>query len=125
LTKAGIKHAIIRGGVSADERTRIKREYQEDSSLRVIIFQISAAMAMTLTAGDIGILYSATQKWDDYWQWIKRLHREGQTKPVYLLRLVVKGSIDRQILANIHEKKNFTDCIVDRQSMKKYLRLID
>lgn len=125
LTKAGIKHAIIRGGVSADERTRIKREYQEDSSLRVIIFQISAATAMTLTAGNIGILYSSTQKWDDYWQWLKRLHRDGQTKPVYILRLIVKGSIDKQIVQSIHEKKDFTDYIIDRQSAKKYLKLID
>jgi SNF2 family DNA or RNA helicase len=125
LTKAGIKHAIIRGGVSADERTRIKREYQEDSSLRVIIFQISAATAMTLTAGNIGILYSSTQKWDDYWQWLKRLHRDGQTKPVYILRLIVKGSIDKQIVQSIHEKKDFTDCIIDRQSAKRYLKLID
>lgn len=125
LTKAGIKHAIIRGGVSADERTRIKREYQDDESLRLIIFQISAATAMTLTAGNIGILYSSTQKWDDYWQWLKRLHREGQTKPVYILRLIVKGSIDRQVVQSIHEKRDFTDCIIDRQSAKRYLKLID
>jgi SNF2 family DNA or RNA helicase len=125
LDNAGIRHAIIQGGVSGEERTRIKREYQEDPGLKVIIFQISSATAMTLNAGDIGILYSATQKWDDYWQWIKRLHREGQTKPVYILRLVVKGSIDRQVIANIHEKKNFTDFLVDRQSMKHMLKLID
>jgi len=125
LTKAGIKHAIIRGGVSADERTRIKREYQDDESLRLIIFQISAATAMTLTAGNIGILYSSTQKWDDYWQWLKRLHRDGQTKPVYILRLIVKGSIDKQVVQSIHEKKDFTDCIIDRQSAKRYLKLID
>ena len=125
LTKAGIKHAIIRGGVSAEERTRIKREYQDDESLRLIIFQISAATAMTLTAGNIGILYSSTQKWDDYWQWLKRLHRDGQTKPVYILRLIVKGSIDKQVVQSIHEKKDFTDCIIDRQSAKRYLKLID
>ena len=87
LEKRRVNCRVIRGGVSGDERTEIRRTFQSDEDTRVIIFQISAATAMTLTAADIGILYSSTQKWDDYWQWLKRIHREGQNKPVYILRL--------------------------------------
>ena len=125
LRDSNITHEIIRGGVSGDERARIKRDFQSSDEVRVIIFQISAATAMTLTAGNIGILYSSTQKWDDYWQWLKRLHRDGQKQPVYIMRLVVKGSIDKQIVQSIHEKKSFTDCLIDRESIRKYIKIID
>ena len=125
LTRRNIKHGIIRGGVSGEERSEIRREFQDSEDTRVIVFQISSATAMTLTRADIGILYSSTQKWDDYWQWLKRIHREGQNKPVYILRLMVKGSIDKRIIDSIHEKKNFTDFLVDRQSVKSMLKLID
>jgi SNF2 family DNA or RNA helicase len=125
LSKSGIGHATIRGGVSGDERSEIRRTFQADEDTRVIIFQISAATAMTLTAADIGILYSSTQKWDDYWQWLKRIHREGQNKPVYILRLIVKGSVDRAVIQSINEKRAFTDYMVDRQSMKSVIKLID
>lgn len=125
LQKSGIGYATIRGGVPGEERSEIRRTFQSDDNTRVIIFQISAATAMTLTAADIGILYSSTQKWDDYWQWLKRIHREGQDKPVYILRLVVRGSVDTAIIKSINEKRAFTDYMVDRQSMKSVIKLID
>jgi len=125
LEKQGINCRVIRGGVTGDERSEIRRTFQSDEDTRVIIFQISAATAMTLTAADIGILYSSTQKWDDYWQWLKRIHREGQNKPVYILRLVVRGSVDTAIIKSINEKKAFTDYMVDRQSVKDIIKIID
>ena len=125
LNKAGIEHGIIRGGVSAEERTQIRRNFQESDSMRIIIFQVSAATAMTLTAANIGILYSCTHKWDDYWQWLKRIHREGQTKPVHILQLVVKGSIDTKVLKAVNEKKSFTDSMVDLKSVKETIRLLN
>jgi len=125
LEKQGINCRVIRGGVTGDERSEIRRTFQSDEDTRVIIFQISAATAMTLTAADIGILYSSTQKWDDYWQWLKRIHREGQNKPVYILRLVVRGSVDTAIIKSINEKKAFTDYMVDRQSIKDIIKIID
>ena len=108
LTKKGIHHRTIRGGVSAEERADARRAFQSDKTTRVIIFQVSAATAMTLTAADIGILYSCTAKWDDYWQWLKRIHRVGQDKHVRIFRLVAKGTIDKEIYHKLHEKENFT-----------------
>jgi SNF2 family DNA or RNA helicase len=125
LQRKGISYATIKGGVSGEERTDIRRDFQTDAGARVIIFQISAATAMTLIKADIGILYSTTQKWDDYWQWLKRIHREGQRNTVYILRLVAKGSIDTGIIRSLNEKKSFTDYLVDRQSVKNLIKLID
>lgn len=116
-----IDYRVIKGGVSGDDRSQIKRDFQTDPECKVIIFQISAATSMTLTAGSVGILYSSTYKWDDYFQWVKRLHRVGQEKPVRIFRLMAKGTIDRKILSVIENKQNFTDVLVDKQSYKKLL----
>lgn len=119
LNTKKIDHRVIRGGVSGEERAQIKRDFQTDPKCRMIIFQISAATSMTLTAGDVGIMYSTTYKWDDYFQWLKRLHREGQAKPVRIYRLVCKGTIDIKILKVLEKKQNFTDVLVDRMTITK------
>lgn len=121
LTKAGIKFVTIKGGVDGQERAEAKRLYQNDATVRVIIFQVSAATAMTLTAGDIGILYSCTHKWDDYMQWQKRIHREGQTKPVYILRLIARGTVDKDVYNSIEEKRGYTDTIIDKPDYRNML----
>ncbi|MCU7521960.1 MAG: DEAD/DEAH box helicase [Ignavibacteria bacterium] len=122
LKKRGVRYVTVKGGMDGDARTEARKQFQRDSLCRVIIFQVSAATAMTLTAGDIGILYSCTRKWDDYWQWLKRIHRDGQTKPVYILRLVVKGTIDYQVLKDLETKRDFTTAMVDRSKYRDMLR---
>lgn len=122
LEKRRINYVIIRGGVDADARTEAKRKFQGDPNCKVIIFQVAAATAMTLTAGDIGILYSCTRKWDDYWQWLKRIHREGQTKPVYILRLQVKGTIDRDVYKGLEEKCSYTTSIIDKSEYRQMFK---
>lgn len=121
LNTQKIDFRVVKGGVTGEERTQIKRDFQSDPNCKVIIFQVSAATSMTLTAGDVGILYSCTYKWDDYFQWLKRLHRVGQTKPVRIYRLVCKGTIDRKILDVIGQKQDFTDVLIDKQSYKNFL----
>ena len=123
LTKKGIDHVVIKGGVSGEERILFKNRFQNDEKCRVIVFQVAAATAMTLTAGDIGILYSCTTNWSDYFQWLKRIHREGQTKPVYILRLVAKGTVDLDIIRNLETKGAFITDIVDKSKFREMLRL--
>lgn len=122
LTKRKIGFVTIKGGVDGAQRAEYRRKFQSDPKCRVIIFQVSAATAMTLTAGDIGILYSCTRKFDDYWQWLKRIHRDGQDKPVYILRLLVKGTIDREVINDINQKRQYTTDIVDKSAYRDMLK---
>jgi SNF2 family DNA or RNA helicase len=122
LKKGGVDYVIVKGGVSGEARSEARRRFQTDEKCRIILFQVSAATAMTLTAGDIGILYSCTTKWDDYWQWLKRIHREGQTKPVYIIRLIAKGTVDKDIMRNLEEKRSFTDNLVDKSTYRNMLK---
>ena len=122
LKRKKVDFRTIKGGVSGEDRTEAKRAFQSDKTTRVIIFQVSAATAMTLTAADIGILYSCTSKWDDYWQWLKRIHRIDQKKPVTIFKLIAKGTVDRDIYHKLQDKENFT---IEHIEKSKYRNLFD
>ena len=113
LKKGGIGHVVIMGGVPYQTREDNKTAFNIDKKCRVIIFQVASATAMTLVSGNIGILYSCTHKFDDYWQWLKRIHREGQLKPVYILRLSVKGTVDNIIYKDLEKKGRLTPHIIE------------
>jgi SNF2 family DNA or RNA helicase len=121
LSKGGIGYVVVKGGMDGDARTEARHRFQSDKNCRVIVFQVSAATAMTLTAGDIGILYSCTTRWDDYRQWLKRIHRDGQTKPVLIQALAVRGTVDYHILEMIKAKAEMEGNIVDRSEYRKWL----
>lgn len=121
LTHMGMKVGIIEGGVSGKRRDELKKQFQEHR-LDAIVFQVKAANSQTLTEGDIGILYSSNGQWSDYQQWRKRIHREGQTKPVVIYRLVCRGTIDETILKRIAVGKSFTVNIADKNDMLKAVR---
>jgi SNF2 family DNA or RNA helicase len=121
LRKAGIPHVIVKGGMSEAKRTAARHEFQENDNCRIIIFQVAAATAMTLTAADIGILYSTTTKWDHYWQWLKRIHRRTQTKPVVIYTLAVRGTVDYDVLDIVKAKAKMEGDIIDRSKYREWL----
>lgn len=121
LTKKKIKFGIVKGGISSEQRTAIKKNFQNDEEFKVVIFQVSAATSITLTAGNIGILFSCTHKWDDYFQWVKRINRDGQTRPCYILRLVAKGSVDGNVLKAIDDKRSLSEGVMDKSAYRTLL----
>jgi SNF2 family DNA or RNA helicase len=121
ISQMGLKVGVIEGGVSGKKRDLIKQSFQ-NHELDVVVFQIQAANAQTLTMGDIGILYSSNGIWSDYYQWLKRIHREGSTKSVVIYRLVCRGTVDETITKRLAVGKDFTFNIADKYGMLKAIR---
>ena len=124
LRKKGWKVGVIRGGVSVANREYIENAFQTRDEVRIVIFQLASATAITLTAGTIGILFSSTYKWDDYWQWRKRIHRLGQGEQVLIYRLYMEGSIDERVLKVLDKKQDMSDLITDSVKHKDYSWLL-
>ncbi len=102
LDAAGLGYVLLTGD-TVDRETPI-RTFQEG---RVPIFLVSlkaGGVGLNLTAADTVIHY------DPWWnpavenQATDRAHRLGQTKPVFVYKLIVAGSIEEKILA-LQEKK--------------------
>lgn len=94
-------HRIVRldGRMSRPERTLSLDRFKKDSSVTI--------MLVSLKAGGVGLnLTSASRVYimEPYWnpaieqQAVDRVHRMGQTRPVYTVRFICSGTIEDSIL---------------------------
>jgi SNF2 family DNA or RNA helicase len=102
LHAAGLPYVILTGD-TRDRETPIRRFQQEEVPIFLISLK-AGGLGLNLTAADTVIHY------DPWWnpavenQATDRAHRIGQTKPVFVYKLVVGGSIEEKILV-LQEKK--------------------
>ena len=88
LTKDKITTAVIRGDVSAQNRTRIFDEFQTTDNPEVLIIQPQAAAhGVTLTAANTIVWWGPTSSLETYAQANARVHRSGQTHPCTVVQL--------------------------------------
>lgn len=102
LSAAGFDHEQLRG--STRDRARPVRRFQNGEVALILVSLKAGGAGINLTAADTVILY------DPWWnpaveaQAIDRAHRIGQTKPVFVHRLIATGTIEDKILA-LQERK--------------------
>jgi|TARA_R110001583_G_scaffold46069_7_gene144826 SNF2 family DNA or RNA helicase len=88
LSKDGISNDVIRGDVSAHNRTRIFDEFQTTDTPQVLIIQPQAAAhGVTLTAANTIVWWGPTSSLETYAQANARVHRSGQTYPCTVVQL--------------------------------------
>lgn len=88
LRKDGITAEIIRGDVSAPNRTEIFKRFQEQQDPRVLVIQPqSAAHGVTLTAANTVVWWGPTSSLETYAQANARVHRSGQRHPCTVVQL--------------------------------------
>lgn len=106
---------LIDGSVPAAERGPAVEAFQKDPAVRIFVAQIqTAGLGITLTAADTAIFYSYDYSFANYEQAKARIHRIGQKHTVNYLHLVVRGSVDEEVLAALQHKKDVATVCVDR-----------
>ena len=102
LDALAIAFVEIRG--ETQDRTAPVRQFQAGEVPLILISLKAGGTGLNLTAADTVILY------DPWWnpaveaQAIDRAHRIGQTRPVFVHRLIAKGTIEEKILG-LQDKK--------------------
>jgi len=88
LRKDGITTEVIRGDVSAPNRTQIFKTFQEAPNPRVLVIQPqSAAHGVTLTAANTVVWWGPTSSLETYAQANARVHRSGQKHKCTVVQL--------------------------------------
>ena len=88
LRKDGISTDIIRGDVSAANRTQIFKTFQKTPDPRVLIIQPQAAAhGVTLTAANTVVWWGPTSSLETYAQANARVHRSGQKHKCTVVQL--------------------------------------
>ena len=95
---------------STRDRSQPVREFQEDPNSAIILVSLKAGgTGVTLNAADYLFLM------DPWWnpavenQAIDRVHRMGQKMPVFIYRMITKGTIEERIQSLKSEKKELFD----------------
>jgi SNF2 family DNA or RNA helicase len=102
LGERGISFTEIRG--STKDRLAPVKAFQAGTVPVILVSLKAGGTGLNLTAADTVILY------DPWWnpaveaQAIDRAHRIGQTKPVFVHRLIARGTIEEKILL-LQDKK--------------------
>jgi superfamily II DNA or RNA helicase len=104
LNQRGITFSEIRG-LTKDRLTPV-RAFQSGEVPLILVSLKAGGTGLNLTAADTVILY------DPWWnpaveaQAIDRAHRIGQTKPVFVHRLIARGTIEEKILSLQDNKRS-------------------
>ena len=100
-----------------DGRTRNRQEkverFQTDTDCRLFLISLKAGgVGLNLTAADYVFIL------DPWWnpaveaQAVDRVHRIGQTRPVFAYRLIARGTVEEKILELQGNKKQLADAIL-------------
>lgn len=88
LSNEGLTYSVIKGDVSARERTNITRQFQTEENPRILVIQPqSASHGITLTAADTIIFWSPVMSVETYLQCIGRIERIGQKNKMTVVHL--------------------------------------
>lgn len=117
LQQANVKHVRLDGQMSAANRAKALKSFEDDDTVKVFL--------ISLKAGGVGLnLTSANHVFllDPWWnpatedQAIDRVHRLGQTKPVEVVRFICADSVEEKILELQNSKREMTTTALARSS---------
>lgn len=112
LKKEGIAYHLLTGATSKEDRIRMAGAFQTDSVPVFLISLKAGGTGLNLTAADIVIHY------DPWWnvavqnQATDRTHRIGQEKQVSVFKLIMKDTIEENIVKLQENKKNLAEQII-------------
>ena len=105
------------------KRDQVIDAFQQGSVPLFLISLKAGGTGLNLTAADTVIHY------DPWWnpaverQATDRAHRIGQTKPVFVYKMVVKDTVEEKIVAMQQRKQSLADATVEKNSEEAFSRL--
>ena len=109
--KRGVKYSYLDG--SSSNREKIIQEFQDSEKARPFLISIKAGgIGLNLTSADYVFIV------DPWWnpavemQAMDRAHRIGQTKPVFVYKMISEGSVEEKILELQESKKQLVKDVI-------------
>ena len=114
LTATGIPHQLLHGGTPVAERERMVAGFQ-DGAVPVFLLSLKAGgTGLNLTRADHVVHL------DRWWnpaveeQATDRAYRIGQTRPVQVHRMLMRGTVEERIAALLERKRALADAVLGR-----------
>tara|TARA_R110000824_G_scaffold399928_1_gene606365 strand:- start:872 stop:1762 length:891 start_codon:yes stop_codon:yes gene_type:complete len=113
LREDKISTEVIRGDVSAPNRTKIFKQFQQQADPKVLVIQPQAAAhGVTLTAANTVVWWGPTSSLETYAQANARVHRSGQDHKCTVVQL--QGSnVERRVYALLDNRIDVHTKMID------------
>ncbi|KAI8983463.1 P-loop containing nucleoside triphosphate hydrolase protein [Pilobolus umbonatus] len=118
LPKADIKICRVDGQTAAGIRQEIIDRFQYNNEVTALLLSAkAAAIGVNIVSANRIILFD--QDWNPLYdeQSVGRIYRYGQTKPVYVYRLLIGDSIEERISAQSFHKKSISRRLIDNEAV--------
>ena len=97
-----------------DKKSSTQDEWNRGEIPILLAHPKSAAHGLNLQHGGNNILWwGPTYSLEDYIQFNKRLHRSGQLHPVMIHHLLIKGTIDEDVMAALGDKNDVQEALLN------------
>lgn len=105
LSRKGIKYCEMTGDTEPHLRQPIVDEFQQDESISVFLLTtVAGGQGINLTAANKVIVFDQSDNPQHDVQAENRAHRMGQERPVEIVRLITKGTIDELVYKACQKK---------------------
>ncbi len=111
LEAQGIGHAFLHGRVPGKDRRKLLDRFRDDPACRVLLSTDAGGTGLNLQVADTVINLEVPWNPAALEQRIARVHRMGQSKPVRVILLVTRGSIEERVLKTVEMKRSLFEGI--------------
>jgi superfamily II DNA or RNA helicase len=104
-----IGHTLLHGGVRGKDRRALLDRFRDDAACRVFLSTDAGGTGLNLQAADTVINLELPWNPAVLEQRIARVHRMGQHRPVQVINLITRGTIEERVLKTLQRKRTLFD----------------
>lgn len=109
-----MKYLVLQGSTPERQRAVFEDQFQQDPDVEAAFIQIATgAEGMTLTAADVIAYYSPTFSYIGYVQSRDRINRKGQERPMTIIFIIMKDTVDEHIVDVLELNRQLTDTFME------------
>jgi SWI/SNF-related matrix-associated actin-dependent regulator 1 of chromatin subfamily A len=122
---AEYRPVVTHGGCSAVQKNQAVEDFQNKPEIQVFIAQVDTAVGYTITAASHGVFVEFPWVPAILEQALDRMHRIGQKNAVLGQLLVVRGSLEENMLVTIFDKQSKITKAVDVTQVQNNYKKLD
>jgi SNF2 family DNA or RNA helicase len=113
LEKLGLGFVSLHGGVPSRNRGALMEKFRSDAACKVFLSTDAGGVGLNLQAASAVINFEPPWNPARLEQRIGRVHRLGQTRPVSVIHLLTRGSIEERVWETLKLKKSLFAGVFD------------
>ncbi|OWK44357.1 DEAD/DEAH box helicase [Fimbriiglobus ruber] len=113
LDGLGVAYVILHGGLAGKDRKAVLEQFNTDPECRVFLSTDAGGTGLNLQVADTVVNLELPWNPAVLEQRIARVHRMGQSRPVRVVNLVTRGTIEERVLRTLESKQSLFAGVFD------------